>query len=237
MSGFAEHNREILRVVAHHLGPLVGEVVFVGGQVAELLVTSPAATRVRPTKDVDLVVQSSTRTSYRAVEEALRGRGFRNDTSEGAPLCRWRTPSGLLIDVMPDTPDTLGFSNRWYSLAIQESIPYRVTAELEIRIPPAPVFLGTKWEAFTSPGREGAGDYYMSHDLEDIITVVAGRGEIIDEVTQARLDLKEYLSLKAAEFLRHPDSGGAVEGALPDARLIPGLIDQVFDRFRAMTGA
>jgi hypothetical protein len=185
MSGFAEHNREILRAVAHHLGPLIGEVVFVGGQVAELLVTSPAATRVRPTKDVDIVVSASTRTSYRAVEEALRRRGFTNDTSDGAPVCRWKTPSGLLVDVMPATPETLGFSNRWYSLAIQESIPYRVTEELEIRIPPAPVFLGTKWEALANPGREGAGDYYMSHDLEDIITVVAGRPEITDEVAQA----------------------------------------------------
>jgi len=235
MSGFAEHNREILRAVAHHLGPLVGEVVFVGGQVAELLVTSPAAIRVRPTKDVDVVVRTSTRTSYRAMEEALRGRGFTNDTSEGAPLCRWKTSSGLLVDVMPDTPETLGFSNRWYSLAIQESILCRVTEELEIRIPPAPVFLGTKWEAFISPDRAGAGDHYMSHDLEDIITVVAGRPEITEEVTQARLDLREYLALKADEFIGHPDAAGAIEGALPDALLIPGLIDQVFDRFRAMT--
>jgi hypothetical protein len=44
--------------------------VFVGGQVAELLVTDPAAVRVRPTDDVDVVVPITTRTSMRCVHES-----------------------------------------------------------------------------------------------------------------------------------------------------------------------
>ncbi|MDZ7778326.1 MAG: hypothetical protein U5R14_00020 [Gemmatimonadota bacterium] len=61
MSDPASLNRTVLEAVARRIEPLLGEVVFVGGQVAELLITSRGATRVRPTTDVDIVVQASTR--------------------------------------------------------------------------------------------------------------------------------------------------------------------------------
>lgn len=53
---------------------LLGELVFVGGQVAELLVTDPAAVRVRPTDDVDVVVPVTTRTEYHAHQILGRAR-------------------------------------------------------------------------------------------------------------------------------------------------------------------
>ncbi len=63
-------NRDRLLRTARLLRPLLGELVFVGGQVAELLVTDPAAVRVRPTDDVDVVVPITTRTSMRCVHES-----------------------------------------------------------------------------------------------------------------------------------------------------------------------
>jgi hypothetical protein len=39
----ASPNRAVLERIARRLGPLLDEVVFVGGQVAELLVTDSAA--------------------------------------------------------------------------------------------------------------------------------------------------------------------------------------------------
>lgn len=51
-------NRETLVQVANLLRPLLSEVVFVGGQVAELLVTDPAATGIRATDDVDVIVSA-----------------------------------------------------------------------------------------------------------------------------------------------------------------------------------
>jgi hypothetical protein len=53
-------NRPALVRIARALGPLRGEVVLVGGQVAELLVTDPAAVRVRPTDDVDVICEVAT---------------------------------------------------------------------------------------------------------------------------------------------------------------------------------
>ena len=56
MSPAASPNRAVLERIARRLGPLLDEVVFVGGQVAELLVTDRAAVRIRATDDVDIVV-------------------------------------------------------------------------------------------------------------------------------------------------------------------------------------
>lgn len=50
-------NRAILVQVAREIEPILPELVFVGGQVADLLVTSPGVTRIRPTIDVDVVVK------------------------------------------------------------------------------------------------------------------------------------------------------------------------------------
>ncbi len=57
-------NRDSLVQTARLLTPLLAELVFVGGQVAELLVTDAAAVRVRPTDDVDVVVRGTTRGAY-----------------------------------------------------------------------------------------------------------------------------------------------------------------------------
>lgn len=72
-------NRDRLLRTAQLLRPLLGELVFVGGQVAELLVTDPAAVRVRPTDDVDVVVPITTRTAYHALQQRLMALGFTPD--------------------------------------------------------------------------------------------------------------------------------------------------------------
>jgi len=51
-------NIALLNIVADHLGDvLCEEVVFVGGAVAGLLITDPAMPSIRPTEDVDLIVE------------------------------------------------------------------------------------------------------------------------------------------------------------------------------------
>jgi hypothetical protein len=81
-----------------------------------------------------------------------------------------------------------------------------------IRLIAAPVFLGTKLEAFQ--GR-GAGDYLASHDLEDVLTVVDGREELIDEARVASPELKSYLTEVFSTLLATPDFVQAIPGHLP----------------------
>jgi hypothetical protein len=58
----------------------------------------------------------------------------------------------------------------------------------------------------------------MSHDLEDIVTVIDGRTEIADEVHRAAPDLQKYLSEEFRALLSSRDFLQALPGhLLPDA--------------------
>jgi hypothetical protein len=109
-----------LATVARRLGDLASEVVFVGGATIALLIDDPASMPVRPTDDLDMIVETSSRQRYYELETKLRARGFQPDRSEGAPLCRW-TIDGITVDVMPTSAEILGFGNIWYSDAIAHS--------------------------------------------------------------------------------------------------------------------
>lgn len=109
-------NREMMRQVALQLGDLTEQLVFVGGVTAGLLITDPGAPTVRPTQDVDVIAVIESHTDYYRLSELLRQRGFSEDRSEGAPMCRWIS-GGWQLDVMPTDESILGFSNRWYGLA------------------------------------------------------------------------------------------------------------------------
>lgn len=224
-------NRELMKAMARWLEPILDEVVFVGGQVAELLITDPAAVRIRPTMDVDAAIDVTTRTELAHLEHRMRSLGFRNDMSPGAPICRWLSPDGHVLDLMPADESILGFSNRWYADALARPVRYKILAGFMIRIPTAPVFVATKLEAFRGRGDE---DLLRSHDLEDVISVVAGRPELTDELEQEPPELLNWLRESARELLDHETFAYAVQGALPDASALPGYLDQVRRRFETL---
>lgn len=223
-------NRQVLESVARQLESLLGEVVFVGGQVTELLLTDPTVVRVRYTDDVDVICRLVTRTQYAQVADRLRARGFTEDHSEGAPICRWRSPAGIL-DLMPTEEEVLHFGNRWYEPAYARAVPFALAADLMIRIVSAPLFLATKWEAFA--GR-GEGDYFASRDIEDIVAVVAGRAELVGEIAAEPADVCDWNARNARELLDSDEADYLFEGILPPARLAPGLAARVTERFRAI---
>src|SRR6188508_318947 len=110
-------NRALLESAVRVLQPLLDELVFAGGCATGLLITDPAAGSIRPTIDVDVITEVVSYAEYALLSELLRGLGLSEDSSEGAPTCRWRY-KGLIIDVMPTDERVLGFSNRWYASAI-----------------------------------------------------------------------------------------------------------------------
>jgi hypothetical protein len=223
-------NRDALTRVAGALGPITRELVFVGGRVAELLVTEAGTTRVRPTYDSDAVCEVATRAEYHRLGERLRGAGFREDQRPGAPTCRWRHGEDTL-DVMPTNGDVLGFQNAWYHHAVRLATEFTVSAGVSIRVVPAPVFLATKWDAFND---RGAGDWYGSHDLEDVVMVVAGRRELLEELRATERDVRRYVAIQTRTLLNSGVAEDVLAGALPDARQVPGLIERVLRRLEAI---
>lgn len=208
-------NLVLLEIVAQHLGAdLLEQFVFVGGAVAGLLITDPAMPTIRPTEDVDLVVQATVLREYHAAEAALKSQGFVQDMSADAPICRWRI--GLLtVDVMPMEKTVLGFANRWYPLAVATAQPFTLPSGKIIRLIVAPVFVATKLVAFADRGK---GDFLFSHDLGDIIAIVDGRDSLLEECKQVDAALKAYLQIKFAELLNNPSFKQALSGHLsPDA--------------------
>ncbi len=137
-------NIALLTIVAERLGDaLREEMVFVGGAVAGLLITDPAMPAIRSTEDVDLICQVLVRADYYRIEAALRERGFAQDMQPKAPICRWRI-GHVAVDVMPTLESILGFSNRWYPLALETAQTVSLPGGQPIRLITAPAFLATK---------------------------------------------------------------------------------------------
>ncbi len=181
-------NVQALIEVAEGLEDLRDEVVFLGGATVALLLTDPGAHHVRVTKDVDCIVEVASLLEYHRLDERLRARGFVTDA--GGVICRYRLGERIL-DVMPTVDAILGFANRWSRQAILGASPYELRAGLTARIVAPMHLLATKLEAFKARGRQ---DMLISHDLEDIVLLVDGRPELVEEArSQAPADLRQYL--------------------------------------------
>jgi predicted nucleotidyltransferase len=205
-------NVAMMELVAERLGERLREdLVFVGGAVTGLLITDPGQPAIRPTEDVDLIMHAAVRADYQRVEKVLRERGFVNDMSRDAPICRWRI-GAVTVDVMPTLKEILGFSNRWYPLALATAEITPLPSGTTIRLVRAPVFLATKFEAFADRGKN---DYLFSHDLGDLISVIDGRDELINECRHLDAELKDYLCEQVGHLLAAPAFFDALPGHLP----------------------
>jgi len=199
-----------VELVADSLGALCDELVFVGGCAAGLLLTDPAATVARATYDVDLVAEVTALRGYHELEAEFVRRGFARDLSPDAPICRWRY-RGIEVDLMPTDARILGFANRWYPQAVATARRVTLPNGTTIRLIAAPHFLATKFEAFADRGNE---DILGSHDLEDIINVIDGRPELLDEIAIVAPELRAYLGERCAALLATPHFGNYLPGLL-----------------------
>jgi predicted nucleotidyltransferase len=180
---------EQVLTVADALSQLPEPHAFVGGAIVGLYLTDPAAQPPRHTKDVDVVLEIMTYARFDKLQEKLRGLKFAHDTSPGAPICRWRFKE-ILVDVMPSNESVLTWKKGWFEQALKHAQDIEVRRGRSLRIVTAPFFLATKFDAFEDRGRK---DPIMSPDLEDIVLIVDGRPEIVDEVAAAPADLRKFL--------------------------------------------
>ena len=201
---------EMLAEIANGLGPLREKVVFVGGSTVGLYLTDPAAPGIRPTEDVDCVIESVTRAEYYKLEEQLRKLGFQHAAEANAPICRWHY-HGLTADIMPTEGSVLDFKNKWYPDGYANSEEVKLPGCQTIRIFSLPYFLASKIEAFQDRGH---GDFLCSSDMEDIIAVLDGAEKIDEKVLKAPKPVKLYLQDKFASFLANERFLESLEGNL-----------------------
>ena len=228
----SDPNVALLEFVAEQLGDdLRDELVFVGGAVAGLLITDPAMPAIRPTDDVDTICPALALADYHRIEARLRARGFVQDLNPEAPICRWRI-GHVAVDVMPTLEKILGFSNRWYPLALATAQPLALPSGRLIRVLPAPVFLATKLEAFDGRGN---GDFLFSHDLEDLLAVIDGRASLLEECRASPPELRAYLAARLAALLATPDFIDALSGHLPGDAASQERLSEPHDKLRQIS--
>ena len=199
------------------LGDLCEQVVFVGGAVAGLLVTDPLADSVRATRDVDAVVNTS-RARFHEIEAQVAQRGFERDVRSDV-ICRWlHSASGVAFDLMPVQPEVLGFTNRWYPYAVETAERVELGEGARIRLVSAVAFVATKLEAFASRGH---GDFLSSHDLEDVLNIVDGREELMGEIADAPIEVREAVAGIFRRLLSNADFVNVFPGLMAEPARAP----------------
>ena len=117
---------------------------FLGGSVLSLLVSDPTVDAIRVTKDVDVIVGVRSRNEFHEEERELEARGFRHDTSDDAPICRW-IADGVVLDVLPMREEVLGWRSEWFEQALLAAR----TMEIEghpVKVVTAPFFVRLRTE-------------------------------------------------------------------------------------------
>jgi predicted nucleotidyltransferase len=227
MAGNEDKLKAMLIAVAKALGDeLLAHVAFVGGSTTALFLTDPVSREgVRYTQDVDLIVDVADKGQWAQLQGKLRARGF-TVSPEDEVICRMRL-GALKVDFMPRDGAVLGFTNRWYHQALLTSRPYPLDAAVSVNLLTPAYFLATKLEAWRGRGNN---DPLSSHDLEDIINLVDGREELLDELTQAEEDVRRYIAEQFEQLLRHPGFPYAVTGNIAD----PQRAELVMQRFETI---
>ncbi len=226
----AQKNIASLILSAHRLGELCDQVTFVGGCITGLLITDKAAPDVRSTVDVDCIINVITRVSYYAIAEKLRQKGFKELIAGEHPICRWDC-DGVLVDIVPIDKSVFGFSNEWYKEAQENAINHSLSDNISIKVISAPYFLATKLEAFKDRGKQ---DFLLSHDMEDIISVLDGRPEIVNDMAIVTERLKQYLALELDSLVNNDNFLQALPGHLNYSQESEDRSDIVKNRIAAI---
>lgn len=80
----------------------------------------------------------------------------------------------------------------------------------------------------------GQGDFLVSHDLEDIVTVVDGRPSLADEIRIAATDLRTYLRQQFQTLTNSSDFLDALPGHLPGDGASQARLPELIRRLRAL---
>ena len=208
----ANPNLAMLMAMAQAMGPLREQVVFVGGCATGLLVDDAELMDVRPTEDVDAIVEVASLAGYHRLADQLMERGFKQTMADNTPPFRWFW-NRMQLDLVPLDEKVLGFANRWYRVGYEAALAVELAGGLKLRHLSAPHFLATKFEAFKDRGNN---DVYLSHDLEDIMTVMEGRSTVVQELAAADGAVRKHVGQSVTALMDMPTFHNALPGLLSD---------------------
>jgi len=140
---------------------------------------------------------------------------------------------GMLLVVMPTRLEILTFGSHGYQPALEHAISKHLPSGASIRLVTGPYFLATKLAAFES---RGEGDYFVSHGMEDMVAVLDGRPEIVNEVKHADEVLRKHLAERLAVLRGDRDFLNAIPGHLPADAASQARLPLIMERIIAILG-
>lgn len=227
----ANANLRMLEFVARKLGPLNNEVVYLGGCSTALFITDPLLLDVRPTKDVDCIVDIISISDYYKFSKRLEKQGFKQLINEPV-ICRWFYDD-VILDVMPTNEEILTFGNRWYKEAVTNPLTHELADDLVIKSVTVAYLLATKIEAFNSRGNR---DFLASHDLEDIINIVSGRAEIAEEINLENKALSDHLKNFFQEMMEDDEFITALPAHINEGPATEQRLEVITKRIKKIIG-
>ena len=200
-------NEERLQEIAEGMQELNERLVYVGGAMAGLYATDPVAISPRTTYDVDCVVDSISYAEHIVFEEELRKKNFQNDSTPGAPLCRW-VFNGEKVDVMSMEENSLSFGNKWYRPGFKNRKPYTLPSGRTIYRLSATYYIATKIEALLSRGGD---DWRGAKDFEDIVYILNYCQNFVNEFQKEDNTVKHFVSKQFDAMLKRPNISEEIE--------------------------
>lgn len=196
-------------IVAEALEADLDRVVIVGASAAAFYDLSPAV-QLRFTEDVDVIVEVLTNSRYEQFVGRLRDERLLRDPplNEDTPICRYSI-RGVLVDLLPVDGRVLGFENPWYPDAVKTAAWRPLPNGASIRVVDPTHFVATKLCAFLGRGN---GDYFASADIEDVLTVLFGARDLVDELRSGRDAVHEWIRAEFARHLAQPRFRSALPG-------------------------
>lgn len=215
------------KVVNELLKDLGQDYVFVGGAIVSLYAAeSTSESKIRPTNDVDVIVELASYGGYAKLDTKLRALGFKNDIVSGV-ICRYQV-QGITVDVMPTDPKVIGFSNRWYPEGFQTAVTHQIDRQTAVRIFTLPYFVASKLEAFIGRGKN---NYISSTDFEDLVYIFENAHDFEGKMQAAPDHLKTFVRDELSRIIDYPDFREGLSGHMSGGYLAAAP-DEIIDMLR-----
>lgn len=177
---------DAIKTVARALRDLNEQVIYVGGAVVGLYANDPGAPEVRPTKDVDIVLEIASVLELEELRQKMAERGIHTAKDEKV-LCRF-TYKNILLDVMATKEVGWAPANPWFKGGFDHP-EVHLLDEVKIKMMPLAYYLASKFVAFRDRGK----DPRTSHDFEDIVYVLDNRTTLVKDILKSEVDVKALL--------------------------------------------
>ena len=132
---------------------------------------------------------------------------------------------------MPIDDKALGMNSKWFREALESATLVELGEQTTARVITPPLFVATKLAAFHDRGRM---DLYCSHDLEDIVTIVDGRKDIVDSIASSAMEVRQFIVESLCALLENVDFDEALTGHLPATFGARGRSSEVKKKFETI---